>query len=36
MKKFHFDLIASSIILVTMIAIIFIQVIFQLMGNPLP
>ena len=35
MKKFHFDLIVSSIVLVAMIVVILIQIIFRLMGNPL-
>ena len=36
MKKFHFDLIVSSVVLVAMIVVILIQIIFRLMGNPLP
>ena len=35
MKKFHFDLIVSSVVLVAMIVVILIQIIFRLMGNPL-
>lgn len=35
MKKFHFDLIVSSIVLVAMTVVILIQIVFRLMGRPL-